>query len=101
IYLQAIFRGFRFDDNTSKWTQLNEDNTKLNQYTYSSSLLDNPEFNRLIIPYSKEQLYSNRTGIWGNITLPASSFDAGLGRVRVFQGVEFSGFDSQYFRNIV
>src|SRR5690606_726119 len=100
-YLQAIFRGFRFDNNIGKWTQLNEDNTKLNQYTYSSALLDNSEFSRLIIPYNKEVLYTNRNGVWANINLPASSFDAGLGRVRVFQGFEFSGFPTQYFRNIV
>ena len=68
-YIDAIFRGFRFNSNTDKYTQLDESGNKINKYSYTSDFINTPQFQSIFIPYNGESLTSNVTGEWSYLTL--------------------------------
>lgn len=75
-YLDAIFRGWRYDSTTKKYTQLQANGTPISTYTYEIETLGNDDINRIYIPHTGEQMSYEFTGTLTslpaiNYTLPA------------------------------
>ena len=72
-YIDALFRGFRFDEDKNKYTQFDANNQLLNKYTYSSTLINSPSFKKLFIPDGEENFTKPFNGVWAVATASADS----------------------------
>lgn len=100
-YLDAIFKGFRYDEANDKWTQYEANNTTLlNTYQWESSLKNDAGFKRLFIPHNEAKLSKT-------IQAKTMSFDGGtrnnaISKFSLAQNTltEYSPPDSTGFKRI-
>ncbi|WP_313235691.1 hypothetical protein [Sphingobacterium multivorum] len=77
-YLDAIFKGVRYNNSTKSYTQFDIDNQPLNRYSYQSSLINNEAFKKLFIPFNKEQFTYTKKAKLDTITVDRYVIGAGL-----------------------
>lgn len=83
-YIDAIFRGFRFNTTTQKYTQLDETGSKLDKYSYTSYFINTPQFKSIFIPHNSESLTTNVEGEWSYLTLDDTIITPNSQRTPVF-----------------
>lgn len=66
-YMDAIFRGFKYDETNKKYTQLNTDGSKLNNYSYTTSLNNLDSYNKAFIPNNQEFFTIEQKGVYSTI----------------------------------
>lgn len=81
-YLNAIFRGFRFDDGKQIYTQKKEDNTLLNNNTIDTSKIDNI-INNVFIPNNFENFTKGVDGIVSKILLHKQPITGGTSMLSI------------------
>ncbi|WP_185216315.1 hypothetical protein [Sphingobacterium mizutaii] len=69
-YLDAIFRGFRYDTINKKYTQLDINGNPIKLYDYKIELEGNDDINKIFIPNNNEHLTKQVTGLLSTVTTP-------------------------------
>lgn len=100
-YIDSIFRGWRLNESTNKYTQFDSSNNKLKKYSYSSEFINSNYFKSLIIPMNEMDFVKKVNGVWNTLSYPSSSFNTTLGRIRFFQSDGFNVGTSKYIKNVL
>lgn len=99
-YLDAIFKGFRWDENQQRYTQFNELGEVINQYSYESSFVNSDAFKSLVIPFNEEEFVHDAVGKWSFIGFASGRFETALAKVRLFGNSEW-GLDEAIFEQFL
>lgn len=95
--LNAIFRGWRFDEVTNTYTQFDDANNKLNKYSFKSSFFEDENFKRIIVPSTDAYLAKKIIGKKVVFNFPNQNVD----RYSIIKGVFSTSNidDSNYYSN--